>query len=128
MSTPTSKPEPKLVTKVRERREDFQQRGRLYRMAFVVAGFVLVLGGIAMLVLPGPAFVVIPIGLALLSLEFAWAEKLLDRSLVEADKAKRKAQETTRRQRILTGIAMACAAAAFVALAIMYDIPLVPYI
>jgi uncharacterized protein (TIGR02611 family) len=80
------------VKKVRERREDFQQRGRIYRGAFVVAGFVLVLGGIAMLVLPGPAFVVIPIGLAILSLQFAWAESLLDRSLVEADKAKVKAQ------------------------------------
>lgn len=128
MSTPTQNPEPKLVAKVRERREDFQQRGRLYRMAFVAAGFVLVLGGIAMLVLPGPAFVVIPIGLAILSLEFAWAETLLDRSLVEADKAKRKAKETTRRQRILTGIATACAAASFVALAILYDIPLVPFV
>jgi uncharacterized protein (TIGR02611 family) len=120
--------EPKLVAKVRARREDFQTRGRLYRGAFVVAGFVLVLGGIAMLVLPGPAFVVIPIGLAILSLQFAWAESLLDRSLVEADKAKRKAQETTPRQRILSAFAVACGVAAFVALAILYDIPLVPYI
>jgi uncharacterized protein (TIGR02611 family) len=119
--------EPKLVTKVRERRADFKSRGRLYRAAFVVVGFVLVLGGMAMLVLPGPAFVVIPIGLAILSLQFAWAESLLDRSLVEADKAKRKAQQTTRRQRILSGLAAACAAAAFVVLAILYDIPLVPW-
>ena len=120
--------EPKLVAKVRARREEFQHRGRLYRGAFVVAGFILVLSGMAMLVLPGPAFVVIPIGLAILSLQFAWAETLLDRSLVEADKARRKAQQTTRRQRILTGFAVACGAAAFLALAILYDIPLVPYI
>jgi len=128
MSSLTSDPEPKLVTRVRARRAEFKQRGRLYRGAFMVAGFVLVLGGLAMMLLPGPAFVVIPIGLAILSLEFVWAEKLLDRSLVEADKAKRRAQETTRRQRILSGLAAACAVAAFVVLAVLYDIPLVPFV
>jgi tellurite resistance protein TerC len=29
--------------------------------------------GVALIVLPGPAFVVIPLGLAILGLEFAWA-------------------------------------------------------
>ena len=32
-----------------------------------------------MIVLPGPAIVVIPIGLAILATEFLWARKLLDR-------------------------------------------------
>lgn len=128
MGTPASNPEPKLVTKLKERKETHREKGRLYRAAFVVAGATLLLAGAAMLVLPGPAFVVIPIGLALLALEFTWAENLLDRSLVEADKAKRKAQQTTRNQRILTGIAIACGVAAFVALAILYDIPLLPVV
>ena len=35
--------------------------------------------GIALIVLPGPALVVIPIGLAILSLEFAWARRWLRR-------------------------------------------------
>ena len=40
----------------------------------------MVLGtGIVLLVLPGPAIVVIPMGLAILSLEFAWARYLLRR-------------------------------------------------
>ncbi|CAA9522636.1 MAG: hypothetical protein AVDCRST_MAG53-3431 [uncultured Solirubrobacteraceae bacterium] len=124
---PETNSEPKLVTKVRERRRGFKEHGRLYRGAFVVAGFILVLGGAAMLVLPGPAFVVIPIGLAILSLEFAWAENLLDRSLVKADEAKRRAQETTPRQRILSALAIACGIGAFVVLAILYDIPLIPF-
>lgn len=128
MGTPTSNPEPKLVTKLKARKEVHREKGRLYRAAFVVAGITLLLAGAAMLVLPGPAFVVIPIGLALLALEFTWAENLLDRSLVEADKAKRKAQETTRMQRILSAIAIACGVAAFVVLAILYDIPLLPVI
>ncbi len=33
--------------------------------------------GFAMIVLPGPAFVVIPAGLAILGLEFAWARHTL---------------------------------------------------
>ena len=124
---PSAKSEPKLVAKVRARRRSFKQRGRLYRGAFVFAGFVLVLGGAAMLVLPGPAFVVIPIGLAILSLQFPWAERLLDRSLVKADEAKRKARETTPRQRILSALAITCGIGAFVVLAILYDIPLIPW-
>jgi hypothetical protein len=79
-----------------------------------------------MLALPGPAFVVIPIGLALLSLEFAWAEKLLERALEKGEVAKRKASETTTTQRILSGIAFALGAGAIVAWAILGDIPLVP--
>jgi tellurite resistance protein TerC len=33
--------------------------------------------GFALIVLPGPAFVVIPVGLAILGLEFAWARRWL---------------------------------------------------
>jgi len=36
-----------------------------------------VLIGVAMLVLPGPAFLVIPAGLAILATEFVWARHLL---------------------------------------------------
>lgn len=42
-----------------------------------IIGFTVVLIGIALLVLPGPAFVVIPAGLAILALEFAWARHWL---------------------------------------------------
>lgn len=44
----------------------------------IVAGFTILVVGIAMIVLPGPAVVVIPIGLAILATEFIWAKKLLD--------------------------------------------------
>jgi uncharacterized protein (TIGR02611 family) len=118
--------EPKVVQKLREKRETHKDRGRIYRGAFVVAGLLLTLGGVAMLVLPGPAFVVIPIGLALLSLEFAWAGRLLDKSLEKAQVAQQKAAETTTGQRVVTALAVACAAAAFVAWAIMGDVPVLP--
>src|SRR6185369_8773693 len=42
----------------------------------VVGGTVLALG-IALIVLPGPAFLVIPAGLAILAIEFAWARRWL---------------------------------------------------
>jgi uncharacterized protein (TIGR02611 family) len=42
-----------------------------------VAGFTVLIVGVAMIVLPGPAVVVIPLGLAILATEFVWARTLL---------------------------------------------------
>jgi uncharacterized protein (TIGR02611 family) len=118
--------EPALVRRLRERQAEHRQRGRLYRLMFVAVGLVVLGAGVAMLVLPGPAFVVIPIGLAILSLEFAWAEHLLERALVKGEEARRKAAEATRGQKILSALAMACAAAAALAAALLWDIPYLP--
>ena len=54
------------------------------RLIVVVVGFTVLLIGLALIVLPGPAFVVIPIGLAILATEFVWARKLLHRIKREA--------------------------------------------
>ncbi len=43
------------------------------RIAVAVIGGSILLLGVAMVVLPGPAIIVIPIGLGVLGLEFAWA-------------------------------------------------------
>ena len=126
-SPPKPKPEPpKVVRKLERRRETHRDHGKIYRAAFVVAGAVIALGGLAMLVLPGPAFLVIPVGLAILSLEFAWAGRLLDTALVQADHAKEKAAKTSPRQKILSGVAIAAAVAAFIVAAVLYDIPVLP--
>jgi uncharacterized protein (TIGR02611 family) len=117
---------PKLVRKLQDRRETHRDRHPVVRVAFAVVGVVLVVGGAAMLVLPGPAFVVIPIGLAILSLEFAWAGHLLDKSLVKADDAKRKAQQASRTSKLLSAAAVACAVAAAIAVALVYDVPYLP--
>ena len=118
--------EPALVRKLRERQAEHKQRGRLYRLMFVAVGVVVLCAGIAMLVTPGPAFVVIPIGLAILSLEFAWAEHLLEKALIKGEEARRKASEATPAQKALSAAAAACAVAAAVAAAILWDIPLLP--
>ena len=53
--------------------------GQARRVIVIVVGFTVLVVGVAMVVLPGPAVVVIPIGLAILATEFIWARKLLDR-------------------------------------------------
>lgn len=43
------------------------------RIAISIVGGTVLLVGVAMLVLPGPGVVVIPLGLAILGVEYAWA-------------------------------------------------------
>jgi uncharacterized protein (TIGR02611 family) len=47
------------------------------RVIASIVGATVLLIGIALLVLPGPAFVVIPVGLAILATEYAWARRWL---------------------------------------------------
>jgi tellurite resistance protein TerC len=49
----------------------------LKKTLVALVGGSLLLGGLAMLVLPGPAFVVIPAALAVLAIEFTWARRWL---------------------------------------------------
>src|SRR5713226_2097728 len=46
---------------------------RIKRIVVTVVGGTVLALGIALIVLPGPAFIVIPGGLAILAIEFAWA-------------------------------------------------------
>lgn len=69
------------------------------RLAVLVVGIVLVVGGLAMLVLPGPGILVVIAGLAVLATEFAWAEHLLDTAKDQATKAKNRATGALRRRR-----------------------------
>jgi uncharacterized protein (TIGR02611 family) len=57
--------------------ESFLRQAR--RVIIAVIGFSVLLIGVALLVLPGPAFLVIPAGLAILAIEFAWARRWLQR-------------------------------------------------
>ena len=63
----------------------------MLRKFFVAVLGLTVLGiGLAMVALPGPAIVVIPVGLAILATEFLWARRWLDkaRALVSAVRKK----------------------------------------
>jgi len=119
--------EPSMVERLRAQRERHMERSRVARAGYVVMGFTVLLAGIAMLVLPGPAFVVIPIGLAILSLEFAWAARLLEVALKKAEQAQESAKQTTRAQRIAVAVAVVLAIAAAIVASILWEIPVVPY-
>jgi len=47
------------------------------RIAVAIVGGTVLAIGVALIALPGPAFVVIPLGLAILGVEFAWARSWL---------------------------------------------------
>jgi uncharacterized protein (TIGR02611 family) len=55
--------------------------GAVRRVLILVVGLVLLLVGAVLLVLPGPGLLVIGIGIAVLSLEFAWARRLRERAV-----------------------------------------------
>jgi hypothetical protein len=50
------------------------------RVIIFVVGMTVLLFGVALLVLPGPAILVIPAGLAILGLEFRWARRWMRRA------------------------------------------------
>ncbi|MEI6713992.1 MAG: PGPGW domain-containing protein [Verrucomicrobiota bacterium] len=49
------------------------------KIIVTVTGFSVIVIGIVMIVTPGPAIIVIPAGLGILAIEFAWARRWLRR-------------------------------------------------
>ena len=49
----------------------------VYRVAVLLVGLVMVLGGLALVPLPGPGWLIVFLGLGILATEFSWAERLL---------------------------------------------------
>jgi tellurite resistance protein TerC len=59
---------------------------RTKRLLKIVLGFTLLVIGAAMLILPGPGWLTIGLGLLVLSAEFIWARRLLNRLKEQAIK------------------------------------------
>ena len=67
------------------------------RVIISVVGFTVLLIGVALIVLPGPAFVVIPAGLAVLAVEYEWSRRWLENIRSWVDKTRRgKHRDATR--------------------------------
>jgi tellurite resistance protein TerC len=66
------------------------------RIVITIVGFTVLAIGVAMLVLPGPAFIVIPVGLGILGLEFAWARRWLVKVRAKGEELARAAWNRTR--------------------------------
>jgi tellurite resistance protein TerC len=62
---------------------------RLRKFVIAVIGGTILLLGFVLIVLPGPAVLVIPIGLLILATEFAWARHLVRRGKLAFGKARR---------------------------------------
>lgn len=63
------------------------------KLIVLIVGGTVVAIGVAMILLPGPAFVVIPAGVAILATEFAWARRLLRQVKARIRLAARKARK-----------------------------------
>jgi len=63
-----------------------------------VVGGVILIAGVVMIVTPGPAFILIPLGLFLLASEFKWAECWAQRVIDVFDKVRVKWRERKRRR------------------------------
>jgi uncharacterized protein (TIGR02611 family) len=123
---PDDRPHP-IIERLQMRRERHLARSRLYRLVFAVAGFTVLLAGLAMLLLPGPGLLVIVIGLTILALEFAWAERMLERAVDRMERARRATKEASRWQKIFGGLAILAGLGAVVAAAMYWDVPLLPF-
>ena len=115
-------PEPlhPLLARLRSRRERHAQRSLAYRVGFAVAGFAVIGAGIVLSLplVPGPGIPLIAVGLAMLALEFDWAERLLARIVVRIDRI------------LLSPRTLVAAAAVIVTAAVLviafWDVPYLP--
>ena len=115
-----------LSEKLARRRERHIQHGTAYRVVFVIVAFVILIGGLALVPLPGPGWAIVFIGLGMLALEFTWAENLMEKILDRFEAAKESAANASPLQKALGIAATALGIAACVAAAILWDIPLLP--
>src|SRR3954462_12356255 len=113
-------------------RETQDQAGRLARLTLkqarrvviLVLGLTIVIVGIIMIVAPGPAIVVIPLGLAVLATEFIWARRLLVRYKHHADKvAKRVTKHVWLPKPWMIGVVIAATIAAAIVAIVVTDWP-----
>ena len=125
---PSEDDRPELLIKLHERKVRHKQRNIFQRIAIVVLGVLIVLAGIVLSLpgVPGPGIVTIIFGVGFLALEFDWAERLLERVIIWGDHAADRAAHATMRQRVVSGVLTVVVVVAFVAAAVMWDIPLMP--
>ena len=57
----------------------FKSLKQIKRISIGIIGSTIFIIGLVMIILPGPAFIVIPLGLSILATEFLWARKIMDK-------------------------------------------------
>lgn len=90
---------PEYIKRWRERVRANGPLNSLWRVTVFTVGTAVLLSGVAMLVLPGPGWAAIFIGLAILATEFTWARVALVWAKDKATRAKEKALDPRTRRR-----------------------------
>ena len=107
---------PNLYRRWREQIARYRTLHITWQITVLTIGAAIICAGLAMLVLPGPGWAAIFVGLAVLSTEFLWAERLLTWTKKQARKAAQRAldpQHRRRNQAILAAILVVFALASW---------------
>ena len=96
-----------LRSRVEQVQRAYGHHNIVFRVVWVLVGATIVLAGLALTVIPGPAVVVLPVGMAMLAAEFTWARRLLDVGINRGVDAKRFVQRS-RAARLFSTLAVLC--------------------
>lgn len=94
--------------RIESARQIYERHGTVFRALWIVVATIIVLGGLALTVLPGPATVVVPFGLVMLAVVFGWARKLLLDGVDQGSDAVRAFRDAGTPVQALTVAAVAC--------------------
>ena len=86
--------------RLRERAREHTATKMIWRAGVLLIGLVLISAGLAMLLLPGPGWASIILGLAVLASEYTWANRLLAPIRHQAARAAARARTMTPRQQV----------------------------
>ena len=116
------------IQKLRERKRRHKRRSKTYRIGFGAVGFALVLVGLVLSLplVPGPGFLLVFVGLAMLALEFDRVERVVEKLVDRVDKLEDSAKSASPLQRTVAIVGAVVVVAAVVAAAVLWDLPLLP--
>ena len=101
--------------------------GALTKIVVTLVGLTVLVAGLVMMVTPGPGIVAIILGLAILALEWAWAERWMHamkaRAQSAADRAREMDPRVRRRRLALTTLAVLLVVGGVAAYVYAYDWP-----
>ena len=114
-------PDTKEILRLRVARvqKRYEGHGFVFRVLWVAVGITVLLAGLLMTVVPGPAIVVIPVGLAMLAAEFAWARRLLNVGIERGVDVKRRIERAHPAAKALGILAFLSALAAITAVLVL---------
>ena len=122
VSPPATEGEPGVYMRFREYLRRNALLNTTWRIGVFTVGVTVLIGGLVMMVAPGPGILGIIVGLAILATEFAWAQRALHHAKQAAERAKEKALDprTKRRNTILAVTGGLLGGAAVIAYLVIY--------